>query len=518
MLLLGVYVCPRHSQLVFEDGRTQLAPDAWLTEALGSRRSLSLDRLSGVRLTKLSTEVSEEWELLLADWQNASTHVARVGFAKQAAELEGRAKLPPHLFHQYKYLREQAAGAQNSLDALDSDENDALERLEKGYERQNVSLLSWSGRDLMRLRERLTDAGEAWTAEQIAELDPHIQRATQACIQFFDQWLQRQTPRSTDPADAGNFKHKLDNIRKSLMALGLQEQAAALEKHIDRVFRNMEKVAAAHQLVIEVDNWCSEALALSPVTRMAEINGRSKALRDLRDRVNALRRSLELEALDAARQRIQEAGKHIEGLQKRHAKRFDALDRMSLTSDAELETAQAEVQSLLSVFEGCDSEIEDLLIMRRILALFASDYALLADITVQDDVFKEKLNELSVQREATWDEDEEQPWDIPATYAAFGKSIGKLRKANADAWLDATLISTDAVDTLDTADANRLLEKLRAAPPTLSATHEKQVGSLARAIERHLAGREMEWLLERFRQLPARSQKRFLDAARKLLE
>jgi len=249
---------------------------------------------------------------------------------------------------------------------------------------------------------------------------------------------------------------------------------------------------------------------------MAEINGRSKALRDLRDRVNALRRSLELEALDTARQRIQEAGKHIEGLQKRHAKRFDALDRMSLTSDAELETAQAEVQSLLAVFEGCDSEVEDLLIMRRILALFASDYALLADMTLQDDVFKEKLNELSAQREATWDEDDEQPWDIPATYTAFGKSIGKLRKTNADAWIEATLIATDAVDTLDTADANRLLEKLRAAPPTLSATQAKQIASLSRAIERHLTSRELEWLLERFRQLPPASQKKFLDAVARL--
>ena len=516
MLLLGVYICPRYEQLAIEKDGNQLAPDAWLTQAIGARRSLPLEKFFGTRLTRLSSAISEEWELLLADWQNTETYLDRIQFVQQADELKQRANLPPNLFHQEKYLRDQATHAQKALVSLQKEENGARDLLKKGYIQQDVFFLALAGRNFVHLREKLIDEGAVWSDEQISELEHHIQRATQACIQFFERWLPKQTPRSTAPEDAGNFQQKLNHIRKYLLSLGLEELATALHKHTALVLRNIEKVATAHQLGIEVDNWCGETLILSPVTKMAEINGNLRTLRDLRDRVNSLKRSVELETLDVARERIQEASKHLQGLQRRHSKRFYALDRMTIATNTDIETAQLEVQALLAILEGCDSDIEDLLIMRRILTLFATDYVLLTDMTQSEESFENKLAELSSQRETQWDADDEQPWVIPVTYEAFGRTVRKLRKANAKTWVEKNVVPADTVGDLDTAEANRLLEKLRTAPPTLSVTQDKQVGILSRAVERYLNSREVDWLLERFKQLPEASKKRFLETIAQL--
>ena len=301
-----------------------------------------------------------------------------------------------------------------------------------------------------------------------------------------------------------------------LRRLGLSEQAEELEKHERRVLLQIERMAEAHEVAVEVDNWCSEVLGLSAVTPMVELQGRARALRNFRDRVNTLRRTLDLQILDQARERIGESGKHLDDLQKRHAKRLDALWNMELKVEEDIADAQREVESLLGILEGCDSDAEDLLVMRRILAIYAADFPLLSDMSLTDEALSGKLADLSEARDGEWSEDDEHPWPIPETYSAFGKTIQAARKARAYEWLEDALIPLSEVPQLETRAANQLLTKARTPPPFLSSNQAKQVAALSQAIERHLLTREVDWLLERFRQLPADSRKQFLKAAQEL--
>ncbi len=74
------------------------------------------------------------------------------------------------------------------------EENEALDKVEHGLRMADAGKIAWGAADLLKLQERMAAEPRAWTAAQISEIQPHYDRARQAVIMHFREWLDRQAP------------------------------------------------------------------------------------------------------------------------------------------------------------------------------------------------------------------------------------------------------------------------------------------------------------------------------------
>ena len=66
---------------------------------------------------------------------------------------------------------------------------------------------------------------------------------------------------------------------------------------------------------------------------------------------------------------------------------------------------------------------------------------------------------------------------------------------------------------MSAADANRLHGRAADPPPVLTDSHSKRLAKAVGEIEQRLSALKLEWLVERFSELPPQSQKQFLEIA-----
>jgi len=216
---------------------------------------MDFSAIQGVDLILLGGE-SSEWETLLDEWEQAESYLGRKSCYERSLELKNRVPIPPSLVYREAHLREQALAAIEALEKMDKWQDAALSKLEHGGERGDISLLSWGTAELKDICDKMVTEKPLWTDSQIGEVQPHYERARQAIILFFPEWIGVQAPRSDSPDHVGDFKHKMISlIGKNLKKLGLEEQFQALETHTLQAIRKAETIAEAHQLLRDVNSW-----------------------------------------------------------------------------------------------------------------------------------------------------------------------------------------------------------------------------------------------------------------------
>lgn len=67
------------------------------------------------------------------------------------------------------------------------------------------------------------------------------------------------------------------------------------------------------------------------------------------------------------------------------------------------------------------------------------------------------------------------------------------------------------------AEANRLLARVNSHPSLLTPTHKNQVKIISQKITARLEELTLEWLVEKFIELPSSSKKEFLRMAQQLI-
>ncbi len=509
-LVLGVFIAPRSDKLVIVRDNQQIALSQWVQEGLFRGKYIDLSSLHQVDLTFLG-EASSEWETLLDEWEQSETHLARKGCLERSIELKKRVPVPPSLAYREVHLREQSAAAIDAIARNEKAQNDAISKVEQGIERHDVALLTWGTASLKEIFDKMTAEKPAWTDSQIAEIQPHYERARQSVILFFPEWISRQAPKTDAPDAIGDFKHKmLHLIGKNLKKLGLEAQAQQVETQTLLVIKQAETIVEARQLLRDVQSWLTAHGDASRVVRVAEIRALKDVGNDYARKLQGLSERIQLPEIAQVRTQLSEFMTKLKDAETGMMKRASALWQSKIHTEDDIERILTEVVALTNAFENLATDLEDLQLMRRALKLYQKGCQRLAN----DNLTWPELESLSSELKkecATTLGDEELPWFPDKIIDVFLQNVTKHRKELSTAWIDSFEKEVAGVASMNAIEANRLHTRMSNPPAILTDTHTKRLELAAKKVTNRLDVLKIDWLVEKFKELPVSLRKKFLQ-------
>lgn len=511
-LILGVFVAPRVEKLVAVRNGQQFAISRWIQDGFFKGKFIDLTALHNVDLVSIG-EASSEWETLLDEWEQADNHLARRTCLERAMALKNRVPVPPSLAYRELHLVEQARISIEAVAKMDEAMSAAILKIEQGLERRDVSVISWGAASLRDMHEKMTAEKPTWTDLQIAELQPHFERARQAVVMYFKEWLARQTPRGDTPDAAGDFKHRMVRlVGGNLKRIGLEDLVLEVDTHTAKVVRQAETIAEAHQLLRDVASWLTLHGDAVRIVRVADLRGLRDVGRDFASKLQGMASRIALAEIGDTRTQLSSFLNKLKGAEDVAVNRASGLWQTKLLSEDDIEQLLAEVESLVSVFENLPKDQEDLVLMRRALRLYQKDYQQLANDRLTWPEF-EKLTEELKQDAATTFGEEEPPWPPSDTIDGFAATIAKKRKDDSSGWIQVVESEAAGIASMSASDANRLHARASNPPAFLTELHTKLLKKLIEEVEARLDALKIDWLVEKFRELPLTLRKKFLHIA-----
>lgn len=515
-LILGVFVAPRAKKLVVVRDGQQVAVSQWIQDGFFKGKFIDLAALHGVDLMSIG-EASSEWETLLDEWEQADNHLAKRNCFERATELKNRVLVPPSLASREVHLREPTGISIQAILKLEESQNKAIERIEQGIERRDVSSLSRGAASLHEMSKRMTAEKPAWTDLQIAELQPHFERARQAIGMHFEEWLTRQSPRSDAPDAVGEFKHQMIRlVGGNLKCIGLEELAREVETRTAAVVRQAETIAEAHQLVREVSSWLTTHGDATRTVRVADLRALREVGKKFSSKLQGMSERISLTEVGTTRTQLSAFMAKLKDVETDAMKRGEGLWQTKLRSEDDCERLLAEVESLAKVFENLPNDQEDILLMRRALRLYQKDYQQLANDRLTWSEFEKLAEQLRQDASSTFGEGD-IPWSPEDAIGGFVASITKQRKDASALWIDALESEAAGVASMSAGDANRLHTRASDPPSILTEPHAKRLKMVVKDLENRLEQLAVEWLIEKFRVLPEPAKKNFLRLVTELV-
>ncbi len=341
------------------------------------------------------------------------------------------------------------------VDYFSKEENEALEKVEHGLRMADAGKIAWGAADLLKLQERMAAEPRAWTAAQISEIQPHYDRARQAVIMHFREWLDRQAPHGDTLDVVSAFNTKMINvIGADFKKIGLDEQHAALEARTKELLRQAHTITDARQLLRDVDSLLKQAT----------------------DEV---------------------------------AKRGKQIWRKKLQSDEDIGQLLSEVESLINTYENLPEDQQDLLLMRKALRIYEKEFAHLANERLSWPEFETLTAQAKADAVSALGE-EELPWPPDETIGEFAAAVAKRRKAESAKWIEALEAKVAGAAAMTAFDANRLLGDAARPPAYLTEPHEQRREQAARRLEARLDEIKIDWLVKKFNELPEALRERFI--------
>jgi hypothetical protein len=510
-LLLGVFVAPRSEQLVIIRDGQQYALTQWLQEGIFKKKFLDINALQNVELAFIG-EASSEWENLLDEWEQAESYTEKFSFLKKALELKSRIPVPPICTYRFIHLEEQAHNAANALNDMEKQQDEAFRKLEAGEKQKNIGLLSWGAVTLLKLKEKMITEMPLWEKHQIAELEPHIERTVQMIVQLFPTWLADQRPVNDAPDAVGDFKYKMFHlVGNNLKALGLTSQLEELEKHTKQAIRQAETFAEANQLIRDTRAWLDQHIDALRLTRVAEIRGLKDVGKKFSARLQGMSRRIEMKEISTLRVQLNEFLTQLQEAESNLTKRAFRLWNSKISTEEELDKYIDEVDSLIRAFEGCETDVEDLRIMKQALQAYKFYYNQLCDDNLSWQEFASLAEKLRQEAKTAFEAEEAVPWSADDVFKNFVSSISTQRKQRSLAWIESIEANMSDIDKMSVGEANRLLSKAVNPPAILTDEHTIRLSKVVNRIEEHLESLTLEWLIEKFKELPKTAQKKFIE-------
>lgn len=517
-LLLGVFVAPRSEQLVIIRDGQQYALSQWLQEGVFKKKFLDITTLANVELAFIG-EASSEWESLLDEWEQTESYMNKFSFLKRASELKERIPVPPTCSYRFIHLEEQAHEAVKALKKMEEKQDTAFSKLETGENKKDVNLLSWGTAELLKLKERMIAESSSWEKHQIEELEPHIERTAQMIVQIFPIWLSGQRPMNDSPESVGDFKHKMLRLLGSnLNKLGLTALSEELERHTKYVIRQAETIAEANQLLRDVRSWLDQHADALRLTRIAEIRGLRDVGKKFSAKLQGVSRRIEINEISTLRTNLSEFIAKLQEAESSLTKRASSLWNSKIHTEEELDIHIEEIGYLVSAFEGCEIDVDDLRIMKRALQAYKGYYNQIDDNTLSWQKFESLAERLRQEADAALGEEEALPWSADEMFQNFVGGISAQRKQDSLTWIESIEVNVFDIDRISVGEANRLHLKVVSPPAILANEHMIRLSKVVRCIEERLESLALEWIIEKFRALPKTAQKKFLEIIPELVD
>lgn len=516
-LVLGVFVAPRAEKLVAVRDGQQVAISQWIQDGFFKGKFIDLAALHGVDLVSIG-EASSEWETLLDEWEQSENHLARCTCLERATELKSRVPVPPSLAYREVHLRDQARISMEAIAKMEESQSAAITKIEQGLERRDVSSLSWGAASLRDMSEKMTAEKPAWTDSQIAEVQPHFERARQAVVMHYKEWLARQTPRGDTPDAVGDFKHRMIRlVGGNLKRIGLEELSLEAEARTAAVIRQAETIAEAHQLLRDVNSWLTTHGDATRIVRVADLRALRDGGKEYASKLQGLSERIALAEIGTTRTQLSTFLTKLKEVEADAVKRASALWQTQLRTEEGIERLIPEVESLVSIFENLPSDQEDILLMRRALRLYQKDCQQLANDRLTWPELEKLAEQLRQDANGTFGEGD-IPWSPEDAIGGFVTSITKQRKDASTAWIDALESEASGLASMSASDANRLHTRADNPPAILTEPHAKRLSKVVKAIETRLDTLKIDWLVEKFGELPVPLRKKFLQIVTEALQ
>ena len=504
-------MAPRSEQLVIIRDGQQYALTQWLQEGVFKKKFLDITALANVELAFIG-EASSEWENLLDEWEQAESYMSKISFLQSASEFKKRIPVPPACSYRVIHLEDQSHEADKALNKMKEKQDTAFSKLEKGENRENVSLLSWGAAELLKLKERMIAELPLWEKHQIEELEPHIERTAQMIVQIFPIWLTEQRPANNSPEAVGDFKHKMLRLLSSnLDKLGLTALSEKLEIHTKHVIRQAGTIAEANQLVRNTRSWLDQHADALRLMRVAEIRGLRDVGKKYSAKLQGMSRRIEMNEISTLRTQLAVFLAKLQEAEASLTKRASRIWDSKIGTEEKLDEHIEEVEFLISAFEGCEIDVDDLRIMNRALQAYKRYYNQLHDNRLSWREFESLAENLRQEAEAEFGTEESLPWSVDETFENFVGIISTQRKQASLAWIESVKNDVGDIANMPVGDANRLHAKATKQPAILTDQHAKGLVKVVRQIETHLESFALDWLIERFRELPETSKRKFLE-------
>jgi len=510
-LLFATYIASRVTNLMVSRDGEILAVHQWLDVGIFRNKYLDLKAIDKDELLPAGGE-SSEWEELLSDWEQAESYQEQLKYLEKAVELQQRIPIPTARRDRYSHMVERSSKAKKALDKVDGQIENSLRKIQNAYKREDLSVLSWGAASLVDIQQRMLREQPLWTEAQAESISRDIEQARQAIVQLFPGWLSSQHPSNDRPDTIGEFKHKmLSKIGGNLKSLGLDEQFEQLKERVSYLVRNAETAAEARQLVRDVNNWIYEHKEVLRNPRVSEIRGLKDVAKGYADKLRGMAKRLEMQELHDTRSRLADFTETLKAAEAKILDRANALWDSEIKCEEDLGIILKEINSLMTAFEGLNADIEDIVLMKQALDLFQQGFNRLSrkDITwtefdtIIHDWQKEMLADLG---------EEELPWDFEKTIYVLSKEKAKAREKMSSSWITELKNLWNSMTSPHSAsEANRLYEKAANPPPFVTENHREKAEHIRNEVEAKLESLKIEWLVERFKEMPLQSKKGFLE-------
>ncbi len=515
-LFLGVYIAPRFENLVVMKGGLQLGVGQWIEDNIFRGKFLNLASMQSVDLMQLG-EASSEWENLLDEWEQSESYLSRVSYLKRAIELKERIPIPPMLVYREDGLKKLSTTAFLEIQKLEKTQDKSWDRIGKGYNLKDCSLISWGAADIKSLLEQMESELICWTDQQISELQKGYAMARQYAVQSFEEWLVSQTPNSDSPSDVGDFKHKmLRLIGANLKKIELSDEYETLEKYTKNAVKNVEALTDAKQLIRNVEAWLNEHSGALKTKRIVEARVLKEKGIEFSTQLQKISEKFELPAIRTLRDELSEFNKNIGDIESALFKRASILWESSISSEHDLDHINTEIDSLIISFDGLESDLEDLFSMKKAIKIYRTCYGELSNTNLSWEQFSSLKGEL-IDRFESELEEEEVPWGLDEVLEAFSSLISNDRENRSKEWIAKVFVSLGIIENMDASEANLLLRKLSSSPLFLTKEHEEGLEILKSKVVQCLGKLKVEWLLEKFKELPMLKKAEFIELAKGLL-
>ncbi len=506
-LLLGVFLVSRIEELtIMRDGQS-IDITKLLNDGIFRGKYLDLVKLDHIDLIKSGAE-SSEWKEILDEWEQATYYEDRLDCYHRALNLKERIAIPHALSYKFDHLKNLADNALTKIEEKNKKVEDALGKIENGYEKSDAGLISWGGSDLKTLQEKM-QKDSSWMPEEVSELDKEIEYARQATIQTFPNWLPSKVPRFDTPTEIGNYQHyMLRVVGNNIKNLGLNNEFDLLQQHVSKAIEKANTIAEARQLIRDVDSYITAHNDVGRLLRMAEIRGQLDVAKELTNKLVGMARRINLPEMNIARAKLSEHAEKLHARDKLIKEKADQIWNSTISQNL-LDQLLLNVNELEHIFEGCESDIEDFRIMRRALQMYQDCYHQLFVETLNNNEFERLAEKLRKKAIEEFDE-EPPPWDPEETIDDIVNEAKESRIVRGNEWMNAIDISVKRLEKMDVREANLLREKAINSPVYLNDNQRASLKQHTKQIDSYLTKLEVEWLVEKYSHLDNKAKDDFL--------
>ncbi|MGD9732369.1 MAG: hypothetical protein AB7U45_09320 [Desulfamplus sp.] len=513
-LIISLFLAPRQDNTAIIYNNEKMNLSAWVGIVFkGNFFDIKVLNKSEIRF--ISETEASEWQRFLEEWDNESTHVNRVEFMQRAIELNQRIPRPGHLYDRWYRLDSESEDSSKKIDEFNKLIDYQEEAVMKAQDKEDVPSLSWSSRKLDDYYNSMKANEIKWTHEQFEKIEHIIRMAKTALVQYFDSWLPQQKVFSSQ--QIGDFRHKmLENIDRTLNTLGLTEQSKQLKSHVNKVIGNIEELQQVKYIIEESEAFI-KSHNVNVQSKIVEMNNWVKSCDELLKTLEKSKKKYDASEIKKVIQKISDFQKKCWKQINEHKDRAAALYNIEFATLDDVNKASTEIQNILYLFDGQQSDIADFDIMQRQLSIFKNDISSWMDETVSNKELEEKVKKRIIETDKELNEYDEPVWDTNTTYHSVLNNILKHRRLRAEEWIRDVYVKEDAIKKMSAEKIQMLLNKLKFVPAYLDDQQSNTINIFQKILENRIEEMQIEGLVAKFKQMSKEMQMQFFALIQKMI-